>query len=625
MGGVVEFQFGRGVWRSDELEWEGDGHVFSAEAGGLLFRVCTRHGVLGAEVTNRSKRDVTLEEIRVRFAPEDMKRPLECARFLEMFSDIICSPRVGVKKVGLASRTVPRNPESSMVYVLLDAGEGTCYLFGATGEQQGDYTWFRALHDAAHMEGRFGVLIRSEQKRLIRRCRKGAMTAVELKVGDDPLGLLHEYGAELAEGRAAPIKDRCVGFNTWDYYAGAATSRDVYENQRLARKRFGDAIRTYVIDLGWERYWGCWEANHRYPEGLAEFCEKIKAGGGVPGVWTAPLGVHICTQLFRYHPEWFCRDPEGQIIPGDLGFKEWGVLDVTHPEVEQWLEALYRRLREAGFDYFKVDFTLQAMRAGAFHDPTAPRGEIIRRVFEIVRRAIGGDAYLLACGAPYQSVLGLVDAIRVTPDINNRWSHIRGNCGAIATMWWSHRRLWNVDPDFLIVRCAETSPDPVLSRPTRDRPFFHPVDVEDYWHSGRQGDLDEMRCWALLVYLSAGDVMVGDDMTKLNDLGLDMIRNVLERPLSAAAVPLDLFDSHEGLPSLWQAEESDHHFLGLFNWEEDPQEFDIDLEELGIGDAKRIELFWSGEAAEPEGGVLSVELPPRSCEGLRIVKCAASG
>ena len=618
--GVVEFQLADRLVRSNELDWEGSGHVFAAEAEGIVFRVTTRSGFLSAEVTNRSKRDVTLDEIRVRFAPEDMNEPLECARFLEMISHLICSPRAGVKKVGLASRDVPRNPEASLVYALRDTEGGASYLFAATGPQQGDYTWFRALHDSAHMEGRFGVLIRSEQRRLLKRGRKGAMTAVQLKVGDDPLELLRDFGSDLAAYRREPLKDRRVGFNTWDYYAGAATSQDVYDNQEVARRRFGDQVRDYVIDLGWERCWGCWEANHRYPEGLARFCKKIKAKGGTPGVWTAPLGVQVCTQLFRYHPDWFCRDAKGQIIPGNLGFKDSGVLDVTHPEVEAWLEQLYRRLREAGFEYFKVDFTLQAMQAGAFHDPTVPRGEIIRRVFEIVRRAIGPEAYLLACGAPYQSVLGVVDAIRVTPDVNNRWAHIRANCGAIATMWWSHRKLWNVDPDFLIVRCPETSPDPLLSRPMRDRPLFNPVDVEDYWHSGRQANLNEMRCWALLARLSAGDIMVGDDMTKLNDLGIETLRKVIEQPLTAAAVPLDLFDSHDGLPSLWLAEECDQFFLGIFNWEEDPLEFDIDIEELDIRNWERIELFWEDETIEPDAGVVSLRLPPRSCQGLRIIK-----
>jgi len=213
-------------------------------------------------------------------------------------------------------------------------------------------------------------------------------------------------------------------------------------------------------------------------------------------------------------------------------------------------------------------------------------------------------------------VLGVVDAVRTTGDIHNFWAHVLANAASMAARWWTHRKLWNVDPDFLIVRTPETTDDKQLNRTLSVKPFSY----RDYWVAGRELNINEARAYALLVYLSAGDVILGDDLAKLNAQGVDILRKVLDRRLEDAAVPLDMFDHHGGLPALWMAEEEDWHFLGVFNWEEEYLEFHVDLKELGIGDCRDIELLWSGKKLQPESGLMTVRLAPRSCEGLRIWK-----
>ena len=233
-----------------------------------------------------------------------------------------------------------------------------------------------------------------------------------------------------------------------------------------------------------------------------------------------------------------------------------------------------------------------------------------------IRRAIGEEAYLLACGAPYESVLGLADAVRVTGDIHNFWGHVLANAASVAARWWTHRKLWNVDPDFLIVRCPETTPDKQLNRPGRVKPF----EYADYWLAGREMRMNEVKAYALLVYLSAGDIMIGDDLTQLNAEGFALLRKVLEQPLSRAAKPTDLFGAHGALPCFWLAEEDEFAFLGVFNWEEDRVEYQVDLRSLGVEDCKRVELFWDGKTVEAQGGEVLVRLAPRSCEGLKVYR-----
>ena len=128
----------------------------------------------------------------------------------------------------------------------------------------------------------------------------------------------------------------------------------------------------------------------------------------------------------------------------------------------------------------------------------------------------------------------------------------------------------------------------------------------------------EARTYALLVYVSAGDTMLSDELMTLNARGLDLLRKVLARPLPEAAVPLDLFAGHDSLPAFWLAREKEGWFLGVFNWEEDPAVLRVDLPTLGIDPAASITTFWDGKPVRPRDGAIALELAPRASEGFRI-------
>jgi alpha-galactosidase len=81
----------------------------------------------------------------------------------------------------------------------------------------------------------------------------------------------------------------------------------------------------------------------------------------------------------------------------------------------------------------------------------------------IVREAAGDDCYLLACGAPIIASVGIVDGIRLGPDVAEFWHDPqltaladfsgRGARNAIAT---TSQRLWlrdilDVDPDVIYI------------------------------------------------------------------------------------------------------------------------------------------------------------------------------
>ena len=601
---------------SDCLSWRERQGVWAATAHDCELRVSTPRGVLRIETVNTGERDVFLNHVGITFAPDEQDEPLSAREHMEYVHSQDLGKLSGVKKVGLPNRWLKPNPESGMVYAVRNIGTGRTWMVSCLPPHAGDYVTFRALHDAPHCEGTFGLSVRSEQQRLIRPGRKAAVSPIQCQTGDDPLGMLEHLGDQWAKARKRPLRDVVVGWNSWDYFAGAVTAQDMHKNQRRAKRLFGDKVRYFVIDEGYEPRWGAWVANWKFPEGLKTFCRKVKREGGIPGVWTAAFVVNNYTDVYRANPHWFGRDDGGRIVQDLLSYGPMSYLDITHPEVQQFVGDFFKRLRGDGFEYFKVDFGQLVLKCTQFHDMTLGRGGILRKGFQVIRDAIGEDAYLLGCGAPYESVAGIVDAVRATGDIHNFWAHVLANAASLSARWWMHRKLWNIDPDFFIVRSEDTTPDRQLYRPYNPKPF----DMADWWLAGRELVLNEVHVYALLVYLSGGDIVLGDDLTQLDRKGVDVIRKVLDTPATKAARPVDLFGRHDALPSLWAKEEEDFHFVGVFNWEEDPADCRVDLGQVGVTECGEVRTFWSEQVLEPQGNAVTLHLPPRSCEGLVVAK-----
>lgn len=215
----------------------------------------------------------------------------------------------------------------------------------------------------------------------------------------------------------------------------------------------------FQVDDGWQKALGVWEANERFPRGMAFLAQCIRQKGLRPGLWLAPFLVTADSPLFQAHPEWLLRDHEGRLFPA--GFN-WGkplfALDVGKEEVLCWVEELVRKVRSWGYDYLKLDFLYAAALPGA-------EGEgRYRLAIERVRQA-AGDAYLLFCGAPVLASLGLADGLRVGPDVAPYWDNEDRSVwlgdptgpGLRNALRTTLHRLWlrenvHVDPDVVFFR-----------------------------------------------------------------------------------------------------------------------------------------------------------------------------
>ncbi|MDI6424336.1 alpha-galactosidase, partial [Enterobacter hormaechei] len=148
---------------------------------------------------------------------------------------------------------------------------------------------------------------------------------------------------------------------------------------------------------------------------------KIRAMGHIPGLWMAPFIVRPSSRLYRERPDWLLKDAQGDPVPAGIN---WGgfyyALDTTHPQVRAWLRGVIQRAVAWGYTYLKLDFLYAAALPGVRHE-NIPREQAYREALRVVREAAGEEVYILACGAPILPSLGLVDGLRIGPDVAPYW------------------------------------------------------------------------------------------------------------------------------------------------------------------------------------------------------------
>lgn len=549
-------------------------------------------GAFALQVTNSSESPAKLTDVVfARWAPDRFSVPLNTWEFRELIhGGSFQSINSGVKCVGRKTPWLDFAAPSSMLTVYQREG-GDALLLGVLPPLGEAFSEFVTLHSDPHFEGTFGFEIRHVFECVVDPGDSVSTSPVIALSGASGTDLMAEYGSrwhDLLDRK--PTRRPVVGWNSWDYYSGAVTRQSMDENLAASKELFGDAIEVFAIDEGWECQWGSWEPNAKFGGDLAGFCQHVKTNGCVPGIWTAPLLVNMYNPLFLAKPDWFAARADGQLQTDSYAYGPMAYLDVSKPEVIDHIKSIFSRLRETGFEYFKVDFSHCILKAQKFSDPRVARSNLIRRAFAAIREAIGDDAYLLSCGSPYESVLGLVDAVRSTGDIHIYWGHILRNVGALASRWWMQGNLWNCDPDFMVARGPETA-DP----PYGKGHVVTPLGLDGGWVAGREFSEMEARTYALLIHLTGGDVVLGDNLRKLKPNAVQMLQRVLV-PRQSPAVPVDLFESEQDLPRIWISRGETDALVGLFNWSDKASRIDFDPAEHGL--SGRATDFWTGASIE---------------------------
>jgi alpha-galactosidase len=275
--------------------------------------------------------------------------------------------------------------------------------------------------------------------------------------GDDVSVALSRWAGDWARALGVgPLRSLPAVWCSWYHYFNQVGESDVLENLN-AIDRLGLQVGVVQVDDGYQAEIGDWlDRSPRFPRPLADLAGRIGATGRRAGLWVAPLIASPGSRLAAQHPRWF--------VDGAYAGHNWGVellaIDVTHPGAADWLQHVFQRFREWGFDYFKLDFLYAGAVEGHRHGQASGLAAY-REALRLIREAAGPDALLLASGAPMLPSVGLVDAMRVGPDIALYYEPHDGDLSAPSQLSavlagraraFEQGRFWVNDPDCLLTR-----------------------------------------------------------------------------------------------------------------------------------------------------------------------------
>jgi alpha-galactosidase len=236
---------------------------------------------------------------------------------------------------------------------------------------------------------------------------------------------------------------------SWYQYFEDVTAADVVENLH-AIDRLGLPVDVVQLDDGWVELTG--ERLRPRPRfgSVADLLAEVRGTGRAAGVWLAPFVVGATSTVAREHPDWL-------VGPAGSNWRDELVgLDLTHPGVRGFLVDAAERVRALGVRYVKADFLYAGAVPGDRYDRTVSGTEAYRSGLRLLRETLGPDVYLVGCGAPVLPSVGLVDAMRVSPDTFHEGAEdgsagLRGRAPLEARAW-QHGRLWANDPDCAVLR-----------------------------------------------------------------------------------------------------------------------------------------------------------------------------
>ena len=404
-------------------------------------------------------------------------------------------------------------------------------------------------------------------------------------VGNTRDEALAGIGARLAANHPRlPWPSPPTGWCSWYCFGAKVTAQNILDNLDAIEKKIPGL--TYVqIDDGYQPAMGDWlETGPAFGGDVRNVLEAIRTRGFQPAIWVAPFVAERDSHVFQQHPDWFVRDTDGAPLRSDQvtfgGWRRgpWYVLDGTHPDVQAHFRHVFSTMnREWGVTYFKLDAIVWgAIHGGRFHDPTATRIEAYRRGMQAILKG-AGDSFILGCNHPIWPSAGLIHGSRSSNDIKRDWTRIRTTAQQNLLRNWQNGRLWWNDPDAVCLA----------------------------------GDLPEHEFvfHATAIYATGGMVLSGDDLARIPEERLAMLRKLL--PPTGVPAVFDGAAPAFGV-TVGRIHLPDRQMVCVFNATETATDVTVALD-----GRRRVRDLWSG-ASLGARRELTLALAPHSA---RLLEC----
>ncbi len=182
--------------------------------------------------------------------------------------------------------------------------------------------------------------------------------------------------------------------------------------------RVKDSVSIFQIDDGYETFVGDWLDVDpvKFPRGMKVIADKVHEKGYLAGIWVAPFSVQRVSKTAKEHPDWLIKNAKGK---PEWGCFAWGgayTIDMYNPEVREYIKHFFDViLHDWGYDMVKLDF----LYSQSIHPRDGKsRGQIMCEALDFLRECVGEDKLFLGCGVPLGPSFGVVDACRISCDVD---------------------------------------------------------------------------------------------------------------------------------------------------------------------------------------------------------------
>lgn len=214
-----------------------------------------------------------------------------------------------------------------------------------------------------------------------------------------------------------PGIEHLSGYTSWYNYFQKIDEKIILRDLN-GLDRVKDSVSIFQIDDGYETFVGDWldVDGEKFPNGMKSIAEKVHEKGWLAGIWVAPFSVQRVSKTAKEHPDWLIKDINGK---PEWGCFAWGgayTIDMYNPEVREHIKHFFDViLHDWGYDMVKLDF----LYSEAIHPRNGKsRGQIMCEAMDFLRECVGEDKLFLGCGVPLGPSFGIVDACRISCDVD---------------------------------------------------------------------------------------------------------------------------------------------------------------------------------------------------------------
>lgn len=360
----------------------------------------------------------------------------------------------------------------------------------------------------------------------------------------------------------APRNVSWKGWSTWDFYVQKFLPEDVATNTNAIKDL---QVNTNIIqvDGGWWKQRGDYlETRDNLPGGIKAMIEKIHQAGYKAGLHFDGMRVSEGAAIAKEHPEYFLHTEKGSFVEigRDVITKDPLVCwDFSNPGAAAYIKKVMKNAREEWkVDYFKIDFLRQGLTKGVSHLPVTNL-ERFRMGIRAMKEGFGSDVYFLSCSANFGSMIGLSEANRTGGDIQPNYEAVKTRAQHTSASYYLHPKIYNLDPDYLILRSKEESNERDGKKPSLT--------------------VDEAAMWAAYVSIYGNARFESDNIPLLQPEKKALIAETFNMPFFTKTIPMDLWDHYNAYtdaPNFFLARTDNGTIcIGLFNWDNKDANFTV--------------------------------------------------